>query len=121
MKNILISYSRRNLTIGYCQGFNFIVGRILKIVENEVKSKFFLQEETFWIFCQIIEEILPLNYYNDLIGVMVDCNIVESLFQINETEFHDYIMKLGFSHNINNIINKWLISMFVNCIEDEVF
>ena len=28
--------SRRETTIGYCQGFNFIVGKILKICGNEV-------------------------------------------------------------------------------------
>lgn len=37
MYNILLAYSRRNSTIGYCQGFNFIVGRLLEIIEEEVK------------------------------------------------------------------------------------
>jgi hypothetical protein len=36
LKNVLLAYSRRNLSIGYCQGFNFIVGRLLKIYQNEV-------------------------------------------------------------------------------------
>ena len=27
LKNILIAVSRRETTIGYCQGFNFIVGK----------------------------------------------------------------------------------------------
>ena len=36
LKNVLIAFSRRVTTIGYCQGFNFIVGRILKICQNEV-------------------------------------------------------------------------------------
>ena len=36
LKNILIAISRRETTIGYCQGFNFIVGKILKICKNEV-------------------------------------------------------------------------------------
>ena len=36
LKNILIAVSRRETTIGYCQGFNFIVGKILKICRNEV-------------------------------------------------------------------------------------
>jgi len=69
---------------------------------------------------QLIEEILPLNYYNDLIGVMVDCLVVETLFEMNEPRFHEFIMKLGFSHNLNNIINKWLISLFINSIDEEV-
>jgi len=36
LKNILMALSRRETTIGYCQGFNFIVGKILKICGNEV-------------------------------------------------------------------------------------
>ena len=35
-EDILIAVSRRETTIGYCQGFNFIVGKILKICGNEV-------------------------------------------------------------------------------------
>ena len=36
LKNILLAYSRRNVIVGYSQGFNFIVGRLLKILGNEV-------------------------------------------------------------------------------------
>ena len=36
LKNILLAFSRRETTIGYCQGFNFIVGKILKVCEDEV-------------------------------------------------------------------------------------
>jgi len=36
IENILRAYSIRNPTIGYCQGFNFIVGRLLKVVNEEV-------------------------------------------------------------------------------------
>lgn len=36
LKNVLYAYSRRNDSVGYCQGFNFIVGCILKEISNEV-------------------------------------------------------------------------------------
>lgn len=36
MENILGAYTVRNPTIGYCQGFNFIVGRLLKLMSEEV-------------------------------------------------------------------------------------
>ena len=51
---------------------------------------------------------------------MVDCSVVENLFEIEEPVFHDFIMKLGFSHNLNNIINKWLISLFINSLDENV-
>ena len=38
LKNVLLAYSRRNMSIGYCQGFNFIVGRLLKLYESEVNN-----------------------------------------------------------------------------------
>ena len=40
LREILICYSIRNSSIGYCQGFNFIVSRLLDILENEVKYIF---------------------------------------------------------------------------------
>jgi hypothetical protein len=36
IKRILLAFSRRNTSIGYCQGFNYIVGKIYKICQNEV-------------------------------------------------------------------------------------
>ena len=35
LKNILMCYSIRNTTVGYCQGMNFIAARILLIMDNE--------------------------------------------------------------------------------------
>ena len=37
MKNVLICFSIRNHSIGYCQGFNFIILRLLEVLQNEVK------------------------------------------------------------------------------------
>ena len=36
LKNVLTAFARREATIGYCQGFNFIAGKILKICKDEV-------------------------------------------------------------------------------------
>ena len=34
VRNVLTNYSIRNSSIGYCQGFNFIVEKIMKVMEN---------------------------------------------------------------------------------------
>ena len=36
LSNVLICYSIRNSSIGYCQGFNFIALRLLKVTKSEV-------------------------------------------------------------------------------------
>ena len=44
LRNILICYSIRNSSIGYCQGFNFIALRIIEIAQNEVIFILFIFE-----------------------------------------------------------------------------
>ena len=36
IKNILQAYVKRNPTVGYCQGMNFLAARLLKILHEEV-------------------------------------------------------------------------------------
>ena len=36
MKNVLMCYSIRNSSIGYCQGFNFLVLGLLEVLKGEV-------------------------------------------------------------------------------------
>lgn len=44
LRNVLICYSIRNSSIGYCQGFNFIVLRLIEITESEVIFILFIFE-----------------------------------------------------------------------------
>ena len=44
MKNVLMCYSIRNSSIGYCQGFNFLVLRLLEVLKGEVIIYIFLAE-----------------------------------------------------------------------------
>ena len=40
---------------------NFIVARLMKHMRNE--------EDTFWTFVMILESVLPINYYTQMIGL----------------------------------------------------
>lgn len=42
LKTVLIAYSRRNVVVGYCQGFNFIVGKLLLQYDSEVTYAHYL-------------------------------------------------------------------------------
>ena len=105
LENILIAYSRRNQFIGYCQGFNFIVSFILKIINNE--------EESFWLFVQIIEKILPLNYYSNVLGVLVYSALIEQLLFQFLPELFNFIQNNCFEIHITNLLYKWLLSLFI--------
>jgi hypothetical protein len=43
--------------MGYVQGFNFIVGNLLKILDNS--------EHTFWVFLGLLSEYNITNFYTD--------------------------------------------------------
>lgn len=112
MKNILLAYSRRNVSIGYCQGFNFIVGRILKILRNE--------EDSFWLFVQLVECILPLSYYSELAGIIVDTSILHILLKTYQKELYQHLTSLGYNYSLNNILYKWFVSLFIQNTNEEI-
>lgn len=112
LRNVLLAYSRRNVTIGYCQGFNFIVGRLLKTTKNELYS--------FWIFVQMIENMLPLCYYSDLAGVIIDTKILQLLIKAHYSDLYNHIEKLNYSLLLNNILYKWFVSLFIQSTNEEI-
>ena len=103
LKNILLAYSRRNPKIGYCQGFNYFAARLLFIFENE--------ENTFWVFTQILENILPNDYFSELNGMMVDCLVVSNLFNKIQ-EVKDHIINLNADICLKNLFYKWFDSLY---------
>jgi hypothetical protein len=108
LKNILICYSVRNSSIGYCQGMNFIVARLLMIIENE--------ENVFWIFTQIIEYLLPLNYYSELAGVIIDTKLICIYLEKYIPDLDQFFKITNFDLNVNNFIHKWLLSIFTQTL-----
>ena len=111
LRNILLAYSRRNSKIGYCQGFNFIVAKLLMLFDRE--------EDVFWIFVQIIENILPCEYYSELVGIMGDCSLCLKILK----ETNKKIMKKieGFEVILNNLLYKWFISLFIENASKDTF
>ena len=105
-------YSIRNTSIGYCQGMNFIVGRLLLIIDNE--------EQVFWIFTQIIEKILPLIYYSDLAGIIIQTTIIDTFISFFLKNFYDFLLDNNFKLSLNNFIHKWMVSLFTQALSPEM-
>ena len=112
LKNILICYSIRNTSIGYCQGMNFIVGRLLLIMDNE--------EQAFWIFIQIIEKILPIIFYSDLSGIIIETTIIDTFISFYLSDFYNYLVQNSFKLSLNNFIHKWMVSLYTQGLSPEM-
>lgn len=63
LRRVLTAYVKRNPTVGYCQGMNFVAAILLKQLS---------EEQAFWTLCQIIEYILQPDYFTLMTGVIVD-------------------------------------------------
>ena len=72
LRRVCKAYTVRNPEIGYCQGFNFMVGRFLKIIS---------EGEAFWMLTVLIESFIPLDYYSKLIGAIVDKDVLSQLIR----------------------------------------
>lgn len=82
MRRVLSAYIKRNPTVGYCQGMNFIAAILLNQLE---------EEETFWVLCQIIETMLPPDYYTLMTGVIIDQKCFEELLSDHLPDIKDHL------------------------------
>lgn len=91
LRRILRAYVKRNPTIGYCQGMNFIVGRLLRFMN---------EEEAFWTLTMILETILPLDYYSNMVGVLIDQQVFKKLVQIYLPDVYQHLDSLKFDPSL---------------------
>ena len=104
-RRVLNCYYKRNLS-GYTQGCNQIMGRLLETVQDE--------EKTFWIFSQLMEDILTVDYYSRMLGLFTDIDIVICL--LRDLYLPDLIQKLektcGFQILFDTLV-KWFVTLFI--------
>ena len=112
LRNVLVCYTTRNTSVGYCQGMNFVVSRLLLIMRDE--------EQTFWLFLQIMENIVSLIYYADLQGIIIETTLIETLLPIYLPELVDFLEKNNFTLTISNFIHKWMVCIFTQTLKIEM-
>ena len=106
LKNILNAFAVRNATVNYCQGFNLISAFFLEMTN-------FKEEESFYLFCRFIEEIIPYDYYFFGIGIEAEMEIVIQLLSKYEPEMNNYIQKIqGCDLILYGLITQFVTSLF---------
>ncbi|KAL4450312.1 hypothetical protein ABPG74_009018 [Tetrahymena malaccensis] len=112
MKRIFIAYARRNACIGYCQGLNYIVAKFLRYGISE--------EESFWLLVQLLENILPLDYYPSMMmGVVCDQKIFEQILKVENEKVYKKLN--SFEANVLNILlTQWIVCLFTQALDDSL-
>lgn len=106
LSNVLRSLAKRNPFIGYCQGMNFIIN-FLVIMRFE-------EEEIFWLATALFEEILPSNYYTNMLGVAIDLKLVEVFLKLRRPRLHAKLQSLSVNLSIFSL--EWLVCLFTTVL-----
>lgn len=111
MLRVLYNYSKRNMEIGYCQGMNFICYYFL---ENG-----FTEEETFWILAHIIEQVIPKNYYINMVPIIADIKILRQMMKEKIPRLVKHIQDLNV--DLNFLLIPWFVMVFTNIQNNDVY
>ena len=109
LRNVLQTYVKRNPTVGYCQGMNFIVGKLLEQMG---------EEEAFWTLAMLIETFLPVDYYCNMVGVLIDQKVFKHLAQDFLPELISHLD--SFSLDVSIFSFSWFVCFFTNSLKPEV-
>ncbi|XP_041363348.1 small G protein signaling modulator 3-like isoform X1 [Gigantopelta aegis] len=110
LRRILRSLAWLYPDIGYCQGTGVIAASLLLFLE---------EEDTYWMMCAIIEDLLPASYYsNTLIGIQADQRVLRQLV-ISYLPDVDLVLK---EHDIElSLISlHWFLTLFASVVHMKV-
>ena len=108
LRSILHCYVKRNPSVGYCQGMNFIGANLLECMD---------EEDAFWTLTQIIENYLPLEYYSNMLGVVLDQKVLYDLLERHLPEMYDHFEACSF--NLDLLSFQWLVCLFSGKLRED--
>ena len=106
LRDILYAFLIRNVSINYCQGLNGIVAYILKMTN-------FKEEESFYLFLNLMENILPYDYYLFAIGVEVELNILLKLLEKYEPDLIKHLNQFENGVILISTLTKFITSLMI--------
>lgn len=105
LQNVLLTFVKRNKIIGYCQGLNFIASYLF--------TKNYSEEQVFWFMVFILEELMPNEYYTNMLSVLADMNLLEKIIRAKFLKLADYLKKKQIDLVVASL--PCFITLFTNC------
>jgi hypothetical protein len=109
LRRILVAYSLRNPSLGYCQGMNFLAGFLLLWLQ---------EEQAFWMLVYLVEDVLLDYFGRSMIGSLVDTKVFLDLLQRSLPKLFSRLQSQGFPFSA--ITTNWLCCVFVNFLPKKV-
>ena len=110
LRRILTAYSRRNPSVGYCQGMSMVAAGLLLHLD---------EEQAYWMLCALIENILHPDYYSaGMLGMLADQQVLSTLLAERLPELHAHFAASRFDPSL--VTTSWFITLFIECCPLEV-
>ncbi|KAF2461040.1 rab-GTPase-TBC domain-containing protein [Lineolata rhizophorae] len=111
LTDVLVAYARRNPSLGYCQGLNVIAGNLLLVLPTA--------EDAFWVFCAMVERLLPSSYWDaSLSGCVADTAVLARCARDLLPELHAHLYD-ALDVRLETLTVKWLLTAFAACLGGE--
>lgn len=106
--NVLMAYSIRNPTIGYCQGMSYVAGLLLM---------YYSEAESFWMLDWLLhDERLGKNYVPSMEGIITNANLFDELLKahyplcfniLQKTSIHPLMYMTGWYMTMFTQFSSW--------------
>lgn len=111
LRRVLLAFSWKNPTIGYCQGLNRLAAIALLVLEEE--------ETAFWCLYTIVEILMPPDYYSKtLTASQVDQRVFKDLLLEKMPKLMAHVEQ----HNvdISMVTFNWFLAVFVESLITDI-
>ena len=76
------------------------------------------EEEAFWTLNQIIEKYLPLDYYSNMVGVLVDQKVLQIFMQKRLPKLVEHLAANDFSLDL--VAFQWIVCLFASNLPQNI-
>jgi hypothetical protein len=88
---------------------NYLAGRLLKCLS---------EEQAFWVFAMLIETILPIDYYTQMIGIQVDVKVFKNFIAVYLPEIDKKFKSLNYDPLFFSL--TWFVCLYTDKLKENV-
>lgn len=104
LRRVLLAYSLRNASVGYCQSMNVLAAWLLLVLGDD-------EEAAFWVLCAVAENACPRYYTPSMVGCQVDMRIFGDLLAAEAPRVAAAFDACGLSLSV--MTTRWFLCLFV--------
>lgn len=105
-----MKFPRRNSKVGYCQGLN---GVVAYFIQKELQ-----EEECFWILVYILEELMPKDYYSNMLSLRSDIQITYKILSLKDPQLIKHFAEV--SIDISLITVESFLTLYTNTCHPDI-